>query len=704
MKARTVTSKYFFARKVNKTLFLFSLLASLIQASVSLGIVYVDKNATGANNGDSWADAYTTIQSGIDDAATSGGDEVWVATGTYYEAIVMKSGVALYGGFAGAETSRDERNWTTNVTTIDASTARYGSPAYHVVIMDNITTATIDGFTIAGGNANGGETNDDGGGIFCYNMNDTNLIKNNIISGNSAVSHGGGIYCYSSSPVITNNTIAGNLAYYGGGIDCYYYSLPAITNNTISGNSADSYGGGIFCSWSSPEITSNIISGNSASYYGGGIFCYYCSPQITNNTIEGNPASGFYGEGGGIYCYSSSPAITNNTIAGNSAAWAGGGIRCGYSSSPAITNNTIAGNSVDDDGGGIFCSDSSPEITDNTISGNSASYGGGIYCAYSSPQISNNIISGNSAVFHGGGIYCYSSSPVITNNTIAGNLAYYGGGIDCYYYSLPAITNNTISGNSATSYGGGIFCSYSSPAITNNTIAGNLASYYGGGIFCYYSSPNIKNTIFSNNNNYDIYEGDINSDPMVSYNDFYGNPDGIYYDEGTTPYTSVSAMDSAIAECSNNIGLNPLFVGDTLSGGTWTAAPVYNSATFQTTLTNSSASWTVNEHAGRLLNPDTSQNKQFVIVSNTATTINVWGNVTPIADKGDTYQVLDYHLQVTSPCIDSGCLITGLTEDFEGDPRPFDGTSEPRGDGSDYDIGADEFVRALVHWHGWVFY
>ncbi|MCX7767377.1 MAG: hypothetical protein N2246_11795, partial [Candidatus Sumerlaeia bacterium] len=52
----------------------------------------------------------------------------------------------------------------------------------------------------------------------------------------------------------------------------------------------------------------------------------------------------------------------------------------------------------------------------------------------------------------------------------------------------------------------------------------------------------------------------------------------------------------------------------------------------------------------------------------------------------------DFHLLADSPCIDAGCFIPGLTTDFEGDARPVDVVSEPRGDGSNYDIGADEFV------------
>lgn len=51
----------------------------------------------------------------------------------------------------------------------------------------------------------------------------------------------------------------------------------------------------------------------------------------------------------------------------------------------------------------------------------------------------------------------------------------------------------------------------------------------------------------------------------------------------------------------------------------------------------------------------------------------------------------NFHLQADSPCIDAGCLIEYLTTDYEGDTRGYDGTSEPRHDGSDYDIGAEEY-------------
>ncbi len=38
--------------------------------------------------------------------------EIWVAAATYVQPITLKSGVALYGGFAGTETAREQRNRT----------------------------------------------------------------------------------------------------------------------------------------------------------------------------------------------------------------------------------------------------------------------------------------------------------------------------------------------------------------------------------------------------------------------------------------------------------------------------------------------------------------------------------------------------------------------------------------------------------------
>ena len=258
-------------------------------------VIRVSTTGDDANNGSSWALAKKTVQAAINDASVSGGN-VWVAKGIYNERITLKPYAYLYGGFAGTETSLNQRNWRDNASILDGGTGG------NVVTVDRIghITSRIDGFTIRNGNA---------------------LLP---------IDFGGGIYCKLTSPTITNNTITSNRAgSTGGGIFCRY-SSSSIQNNIITGNVAGS-GGGIFCAYCSTTIKNNIITGNTTTT-GGGITCDNGSPVITNNTIAGNSANG-----GAIYCLSQSPLsrsiISNNIIAFNSS-----GI---YGPSPILRNNCV---------------------------------------------------------------------------------------------------------------------------------------------------------------------------------------------------------------------------------------------------------------------------------------------------------------------------------------------------------------------------
>jgi len=116
-----------------------------------------------------------------------------------------------------------------------------------------------------------------------------------------------------------------------------------------------------------------------------------------------------------------------------------------------------------------------------------------------------------------------------------------------------------------------------------------------------------------------------------------------------------------------NIDSDPLFAD--VETGTWTSNATCNASTYQSTLTNNSASWTANELAGKFINPDTSQVLHYLIVSNDTHTVTVWGDLSSMPLSGATYQIFDYHLKsvtgrwtplgwtndtVTSPCIDAG--------------------------------------------------
>ncbi len=170
------------------------------------GVIYVNHAASGSDDGSSWTNAYTDLQDALT-VATSG-DEIWVAQGTYYPtsgtdlyiSFMLKDGVALYGGFAATETLRSQRNWENNSTVLSGDIGTQGitsDNSYHVVTSNGLdNTAILDGFTVTGGNADGSDSDDNGGGI--YNTNSNPTLNNLIVSSNSADFYGGGIYNTSS--------------------------------------------------------------------------------------------------------------------------------------------------------------------------------------------------------------------------------------------------------------------------------------------------------------------------------------------------------------------------------------------------------------------------------------------------------------------------------------------------------------------------
>ena len=212
-----------------------------------VNILYVKQGADSIDC-TSWATA-CELQTALSNAVA--GDQIWVAAGTYKPTagtdrtatFQLKSGVAIYGGFAGTETSLAERDWETNITTLSGDIrvgGNAGDNSYHVVTGSGVDeTAVLDGFTIRGGNADGSyEENYDRGGGMYNEYNSSPSLSNVTLSGNSATYNGGGMSNYQSSPSLSNVTFSGNSAYYGGGM-YNYQSSPTVTNSILWGNNPE---------------------------------------------------------------------------------------------------------------------------------------------------------------------------------------------------------------------------------------------------------------------------------------------------------------------------------------------------------------------------------------------------------------------------------------------------------------------------------
>ena len=284
------------------------------------GVLRVDADSTaGAPDGLSWYSAYADLQDALLQAAAfnSDGDgandvdQIWIAEGTYRPRAELEpgdprsavfslvDGVTLSGGFAGTETSLEDRDFSTYVTTLSGDLGVPGDDsdnAYTVVYCGEGVGAAIDGLSITAGNADGGHVSDhpergDGGAIY---SSGTLAVANTAIFGNAGYGSGG----VWSDGVLTvvNTTFRENKALdHGSGGAISNSGELTMYNSALLGNAAESRGGGI-CNFGTATVVNTVLSGNAADT-GGGI-CSYNTLTIAGGTLSGNAAES---DGGGVY-------------------------------------------------------------------------------------------------------------------------------------------------------------------------------------------------------------------------------------------------------------------------------------------------------------------------------------------------------------------------------------------------------------------
>lgn len=188
-------------------------------AEISCGldtIIYVDANATGLNNGSSWKNAYSSLNSVINLCSKCQEvKEIWLKEGTYKPTIFndrnssfyFNAALKLIGGFPSTgNPTIAQRNPDLYETILSGNIGSNNSTDnnYHVIRNYVITdTLTIDGITIRDGNANGTVVEELGGGV----LNAGNLkLMNCKVTQNYAL-QGSALYNLVGSSTHLSNTI-----------------------------------------------------------------------------------------------------------------------------------------------------------------------------------------------------------------------------------------------------------------------------------------------------------------------------------------------------------------------------------------------------------------------------------------------------------------------------------------------------------------
>lgn len=276
------------------------------------GTRYVDVTlTTGADDGSSWANAHRgTVGLVTALAAASPGDEIWVARGRYKPttsgsrsiSFVLRSDVAVYGGFAGGEGALSERDFVLHPTILSGDLGdNDGSGiltdnSFHVVNGASTTaTAILDGFVVTGGNADAPGVNERGGGFVLVGASAT--IRNCIVRGNRApFGDGGGMFVSGGAPRVESTTFEDNDAFRGGGSQIAAGASAVFERCIWFRNEANS-GGGIHAGTAnSVELQSCLFAGNVATgttvEAGGGAVLNQSTLTIRGCTIVFNRTTG----------------------------------------------------------------------------------------------------------------------------------------------------------------------------------------------------------------------------------------------------------------------------------------------------------------------------------------------------------------------------------------------------------------------------
>lgn len=367
---------------------------------------FVDIDAAPGGDGTSWATAFDDLHEGL--AAAVSGDEVWIAEGVYRpapeagdRAIVYRqpAGVALYGGFQGVETSREERDYEEHRTILSGDLNDNDRRGFLYMVenslrvvetiasTDPLAPTRIDGLAITAGRGgrNGAGLSVTGPGSF----------------------------------VLANCTIVRNWS--GGGAggasisDCETSIENCVFENNIGGEESPGSGGGAAVQGAPTldvrrsRFADNLVVGGDRDVDGGGLLIF----DVREARVGG--------------CMFTT----------NRSRWGGGGISAKYSDAVYLDDCDFVANAAYVEGGAVqvervdMCELTHCRFLDNRADSLKDCYGGALYLAYGSMTARDCEFVGNMAAppngstryGAGGAVYTYSSESTIERCLFEGNRA-----------------------------------------------------------------------------------------------------------------------------------------------------------------------------------------------------------------------------------------------------------------------------------------
>jgi len=414
----------------------------LATAVAAQPVIYVDADATGNDDGSSWANAFEELDEALEAAGSSA--QIWVAEGVYYptddldrtETFALKNGVLVLGGFVGTETSADQRNDDPgeNGTVLSGDIGVAGDVTdnvYHVVTAINVDgTAVLDGFTVTGGNANGPLPGERGGGLTNYDgvttAPDTEgspTLRHLVFSGNRALFGGGGVYLNTSPGTVVFEDVAfveNEAGEWGGGL--YSRAFIEMESVAFEGNVAGERGGGAHlesrtalirdAEFDGNRVGTEVLVGRGAGFH----IERETRATLINVVFERNTAPlGNRGDGAGFNAEGTAVVDVVNAVFIGNVSRGGAGFTTRGGATVRVTNALFAGNRSQDSEWGIvdLNGTSTTTLANVTIAGNRAS-GAISTVASGGVSVLNSILWGNTDL----AIRTYDTAPVDVDHVI----------------------------------------------------------------------------------------------------------------------------------------------------------------------------------------------------------------------------------------------------------------------------------------------